>query len=84
MSSAVEALSISYDIIAPLNKDPFANPHYTVYFAVYANKGRTELEKRLLEMSSGEGELAAKSKRLLETLSRIPEARSSVSHLNRL
>uniref|UniRef100_A0A0M3IG15 Arm_2 domain-containing protein n=1 Tax=Ascaris lumbricoides TaxID=6252 RepID=A0A0M3IG15_ASCLU len=84
MSSAVEALCISYDLIAPLNKDPFANPHYTVYFAIYAAKGRKELEKRLTELSSGEGELATKSKRLLETLARIPEARSCVSHLNRL
>ncbi|VDK54838.1 unnamed protein product [Anisakis simplex] len=84
MSSAVEVLSISYDVIAPFNADPFANPHYTIYFAIYGAKGRRELEKRLREMCSGDGELATKSKRLLDILSRIPEARSCVSHLNRL
>lgn len=38
MSSAVHALSLTYEVIAPLNQDPFANPNYTIYFSIYAPK----------------------------------------------
>lgn len=84
MTSAVQALSVTYDVIAPLNQDPFANPNYTVYFSIYAPKGKQELMKRLNELAMGTEEAAGKAKRLLETLEKIPEARSLLSNLNRL
>uniref|UniRef100_A0A0N4U3N3 Arm_2 domain-containing protein n=1 Tax=Dracunculus medinensis TaxID=318479 RepID=A0A0N4U3N3_DRAME len=84
LSSAVDALSITYDLIAPLNQDPFANPNYTIYFTIYALKGRKELEKRLLELSRRKDEAATKSNCLLEILARIPVAFSSNSNLNHL
>uniref|UniRef100_A0A0R3S1K3 Arm_2 domain-containing protein n=1 Tax=Elaeophora elaphi TaxID=1147741 RepID=A0A0R3S1K3_9BILA len=84
MSSAVHALSLTYEVIAPLNQDPFANPNYTIYFSIYAPKGRQELIKRLNSIAMGNDETALKAKRLLETLGKIPEARSLLSNLNRL
>ncbi|VBB33280.1 unnamed protein product, partial [Acanthocheilonema viteae] len=84
MSSAVHALSLTYEVIAPLNQDPFANPNYTIYFSIYAPKGRQELIKRLNNIAVGNDETALKAKTLLETLGKIPEARSLLSNLNRL
>uniref|UniRef100_A0A183CWV2 Arm_2 domain-containing protein n=1 Tax=Gongylonema pulchrum TaxID=637853 RepID=A0A183CWV2_9BILA len=84
MSTAVQALSVTYEVIAPLNQDPFANPNYTVYFSIYAPKGKRELVKRLNEIATGADEAARKAKQLLETLAKIPDARSLLSNLNRL
>ncbi|VDK81958.1 unnamed protein product [Litomosoides sigmodontis] len=84
MSSAVHALSLTYEVIAPLNQDPFANPNYTIYFSIYAPKGRQELIKRLNGIAVGNDETAMKAKTLLEILGKIPEARSLLSNLNRL
>ncbi|VDN01273.1 unnamed protein product [Thelazia callipaeda] len=84
MSSAVQALSVTYEVIAPLNQDPFANPNYTVYFSIYAPKARQELVKRLIEIAAGNDETAVKANHLIEILTEIPKTRSLLSNLNKL
>ncbi|KAH7700139.1 Protein Y67A10A.7, partial [Aphelenchoides avenae] len=46
MSSAVEALGITYEQIAPLNQDPFGNPNYSLFSGLYGMKGKAELEAK--------------------------------------
>uniref|UniRef100_A0A1I7ZXR1 Arm_2 domain-containing protein n=1 Tax=Steinernema glaseri TaxID=37863 RepID=A0A1I7ZXR1_9BILA len=84
-SCAVEALGISYEQIAPLNQDPFGNPNYTVYHTLYGMKGKSNLEKRINELTNyPDPEISSKSKRLLDILRAITPFRPSVSSLNRL
>ncbi|PAV76847.1 hypothetical protein WR25_25953 isoform A [Diploscapter pachys] len=73
LSSAVHALSITYDVIAPHNMDPFHNPSHTLFYSIYGPQGRTEMESRVEELrNSSNLEISTKSERLLETLKKIP------------
>jgi hypothetical protein len=86
MSSAVQALSITYEQIAPLNMDPFGNPNYTLYHALYGMKGKAELEAKTRELSQFKNniDISVKSERLLETLRNITPMRTSCASLNHL
>lgn len=85
MSSAVDALSITYDQIAPLNRDPFGNPNYTLYHTLYGMKGKAEMEQKALQLIETKNiEISNKSKRLYEILRQITPMRSSCASLNRL
>jgi len=85
MSSAVEALSIHYDQITPLNQDPFRNSNYTLYHSLYGTKGKAELENKIRELTESKNlEIASKSQRLLEILRQIAPMRTSCASLNRL
>lgn len=85
MSSAVEALSIHYDQIAPLNQDPFGNSNYTLYHSLYGLKGKAELENKMRDLEISKNvEIANKSQKLLEILRQIAPMRTSCASLNRL
>lgn len=85
MSSAVEALGIHYDQIAPLNNDPFKNTNYTLYHSLYGTKGKAELENKIKELIQHKNpEISNKGSRLLETLRNIAPMRTSCASLNRL
>ncbi|KAI6238202.1 hypothetical protein M3Y99_00718900 [Aphelenchoides fujianensis] len=86
MSSAVEALNITYDQIAPLNQDPFGNPNYTLYHTLYGYRGKAELgdKCRQLAVEHKNPEVASKAARLLEVLSKISPMRESLYNLDRI
>jgi hypothetical protein len=84
-SSAVEALSISYEQIAPLNQDPFNNPNYTLYHTLYGMKGRQEFMEKVRQLCSHKDlEIAGKASRLLEILAKIVPMRESMYSLDRI
>lgn len=85
MSSAVEALGITYEQIAPLNRDPFGNPNYTLYHSLYGMKGKAELEAKVRDLCQSTNlDVETKSRRLIETLRNIAPMRTSCVSLNRL
>ena len=72
LSSAVHALGITYDVIAPHNMDPFHNPSHTLFYSIYGPQGRAEMESRVEELrNSSNLEISTKSERLLETLKKV-------------
>ena len=81
LSSAVHALGITYDVIAPHNMDPFHNPSHTLFYSIYGPQGRAEMESRVEELrNSSNLEISTKSERLLETLKKVsPSLRDGVS-----
>ncbi|CAD5218085.1 unnamed protein product [Bursaphelenchus okinawaensis] len=85
MSTAVEALSIMYEQIAPLNQDPFGNANYTLYHTLYGFKGKRELCDRCRHlMENKQAEIAEKSTRLLRTLGKIQPMRESMYSLDKM
>ncbi|CAI4221104.1 unnamed protein product [Auanema sp. JU1783] len=84
-SSAVEALNITYDTIASHNQDPFSSPTQTLFYSIFGAKGREEMITRAIELRShNQKDIAQKSQRLLEIVSKIPLLPAPGSHLNRL
>uniref|UniRef100_A0A8R1HIF8 Arm_2 domain-containing protein n=1 Tax=Caenorhabditis japonica TaxID=281687 RepID=A0A8R1HIF8_CAEJA len=84
-TSAVDALHLTYDRIAPHNLDPFHNPFHTLYYSLYGPKGREELEVQTKELTNHSNkDVASKSTRLLETLTNIPPFPAAGCHLNQL
>lgn len=81
----MEALSISYEQIAPLNQDPFNNPNYTLYHALYGVKGRQEFMEKVRQLCTHKDpEISSKSMRLLEILAKISPMRESMYSLDRI
>jgi hypothetical protein len=72
LCSAVEALSISYADIRPLNVDPFGSELQTVYFALFGPVGSADLLRRLGPLRYHENaEIADKSARVARLLRSI-------------
>ena len=69
LCSAVEALSITYADIRPLNTDPFGSELQTVYFALFGPVGSADLQRRLGPLRYHENsEIADKSTRIARLL----------------
>ncbi|KAI6175295.1 hypothetical protein M3Y97_00673000 [Aphelenchoides bicaudatus] len=84
-SSAVEALSITFDQIAPLNQDPFNNPNYTLYYTLYGVKGRSEFMEKVRQLCRHKDpEVSRKAETLLEVLAKISPMRESMYSLDRI
>ncbi|GMS95555.1 hypothetical protein PENTCL1PPCAC_17730 [Pristionchus entomophagus] len=85
MSSAVDALHITYDKLCPFIIDPFGNPSHTLYHAIFGYRARNELEKRVeLLVKHPQPDISRKCVRLLEILCQIPLPPAAGFHLNRL
>lgn len=85
MSSAVDALHITYEKLSPFIIDPFGNPSHTMFHAIFGHRARNELEKRVeLLVKHPQPDISKKSVRLLEILSQIPLPPAAGFHLNRL
>ncbi|KAF8374289.1 hypothetical protein PRIPAC_80718 [Pristionchus pacificus] len=70
MSSAVDALHITYDKLGPFIIDPFGNPSHTLFHAIFGYRARNELEKRVeLLVKHPQPDISKKCLRLLEILS---------------
>ncbi|CAJ0572053.1 unnamed protein product, partial [Mesorhabditis spiculigera] len=84
-TTAVEALGISINALTPLIKDPFHNPHHTLFYCIYGPKAREELTKRCIEMYNHPNkEIGIKCRRLIETLKAVPPFPTPIAQLDRL